>query len=83
MVPSQVTPPPVGAAHSAQDVVPQLVTRLLLTQRPPQVWYPTLQAMPHTPPTHWGVPLGSVEQTVQDAPHDATSVSAAQLPPHL
>ena len=38
IVPSHVTPPPVGAAHSEQDVVPQLVTAPLLTQRPPQVW---------------------------------------------
>ena len=37
MVPSHVTPPPVGAAHSEQELVPQLVVSVLLTQRPPQL----------------------------------------------
>lgn len=36
-VPLHVTLPPVGALHSSQDEMPQLVTRLLLTQTPPQV----------------------------------------------
>ena len=38
MVPSHVTPPPVGAAHSEQELVPQLLVSNLLTQRPPQLW---------------------------------------------
>jgi hypothetical protein len=51
-VPSQVTVPPAGDWHAVHDVVPQLPTSRLLTQRPPQMWYPALQAMPHAPPTH-------------------------------
>jgi hypothetical protein len=51
-VPSHVTVPPIGAWHAVHDVAPQLPTSALLTQRPPQVWYSALQAMPHAPPTH-------------------------------
>ena len=36
-VPSHVTEPPAGSWHAVHDVVPQLPTSRLLTQRPPQV----------------------------------------------
>ena len=52
VVPSQVTLPPVGIVHAVHEVVPQLPTSRLLTQRLPQVWNPVLHAMPHAPPTH-------------------------------
>jgi hypothetical protein len=38
LAPSQVTVPPAGSWHAMHDVVPQLPTSRLLTQRPPQTW---------------------------------------------
>ena len=37
-VPSQVTEPPIGWVHAAQDEVPQLPTSVLLTHLPPHRW---------------------------------------------
>jgi hypothetical protein len=82
-VPSQVTVPPIGSWQLMHDVVPQLPTSRLLTQRPAQRWYPVLHVRLHTPPVHWAVPLRSAGHTEHDAPHAAGSLSAGHLLPHL
>jgi len=55
-VPLHVTVPPVGAWQGVHDEVPQLPVAVLLTQTPPQLWYPSLHAIAHAPPMHWAAP---------------------------
>jgi len=83
LVPSQLTVPPVGAVHGVPHVVaPQLLTSLLLTQTPPQAWYPRAHDRPHVPPVHVAVPFGSVGHFLQVVPQAVASLSAEQPLPH-
>jgi hypothetical protein len=45
-VPSHVAVPPTGGGHALHDV-PQVLGSLLLTQLPPQTWYPLAHCSPH------------------------------------
>lgn len=84
--PSQVAVPPAGMGQALHEVVPQLEVRLLATHGPVPAghwWYPVLQTMPHAPPLHTAVPLGSVGHFVHAAPQAVASLSAEQPVPHL
>ncbi len=57
--PSQVAVALAGAAHGEQDD-PHVAVALLLTQTPPQLWWPALQAETvHAPDEHAAVASGS------------------------
>jgi hypothetical protein len=58
LLPSHVATPFVGGVAQGEHDAPHEVMLVLLTQVPPQRWYPATHVNPQAPPVHVGIAFG-------------------------